>query len=81
MDEAALYAGVETSRRLIAEGANPGLFEDEMRVAALGQHGGRLSETEDHGVAVREARWPVGVTGYFVDTDLQRYSQCFLWRS
>jgi len=81
LDEAAFYAGVGTARRPIAMGDNPNLFGGEVRVAALRQHGGRLSETEDHGVAVREARWPVGVTGYFVDTDLQRYSQCFLWRS
>ena len=56
LDRATLYAGVETARRPIAKGADPGLFEEEVRVAALGQHGGRLSETGDHGVVVRNAR-------------------------
>ena len=32
---AMLYAGVGTSRRLIAERANPNPFEDDVRVAAL----------------------------------------------
>ena len=36
LDGAAFYADVETARRLIAEGANPGLSEDEVRVAAFG---------------------------------------------
>ena len=33
------YARVVTTRRLIARGANPGQFEDEVRVAALGKLG------------------------------------------
>ena len=69
-DGAVFYADVGTLRLLIAKGASTNLFGDEVRVAALGQHGGGLSETRDQGVAVREARWLVGVTGYNCDSDL-----------
>jgi hypothetical protein len=61
--EAALWRGAETSRRLIAEGTSPKLFDAEVSASALHQ-----PRTGDHGMAVRDVGWPDDeVTGYNYD--------------